>query len=177
MKTLLIFAFSFFSFNFFAQGQIATNNRVSPMDSVQNQIDEIQVDIIYSRPFLKGREFGKDIVPYGKVWRTGANEATVFEISQNALIEGRELSAGKYSLYTIPDENETVIIFNKIWDQWGTQYNESDDVLRVVVPTFKSSESTEQFTIEVDDTGDCCLTWGTMICSFEIDSGETKDEL
>ena len=138
------------------------------MDSVETNINDLNVEIIYSRPFLKGREFGKDIVPYGKVWRTGANEATVFEVNQDVLIEGKLLPAGKYSLYTIPNENETVVIFNKEWNQWGTNYNESQDALRVTVPTFKSEEPVEQFTIDLDDAGAACLVWGNTLFTFHL---------
>lgn len=147
---------------------MSSANRVSPLDSVQAHFEDLNVSIIYSRPFLKGRKFGKDIVPFGKVWRTGANEATVFEINKDILVEGKVLKAGKYSLYTIPNENETVIIFNKDWNQWGTKYNESRDALRVVVPTHFSEQTTEQFTIDVDEAGATCLTWGNALFTFHI---------
>src|SRR5690606_33911144 len=116
--------------------QTQAQNRVSPLDSVKLSKESLEVEIIYSRPFLKGREFGKDIVPFGKLWRTGANEATIFYANSDVLIEGNQLSAGKYSLYTIPGEKETVVIFNKDWNQWGTVYNEAQDALRVTVPTY-----------------------------------------
>lgn len=152
-----------------AQAQ-SSNNRVSPLDSAKYSEDDLNVEIIYSRPFLKGREFGKDIVPFGKLWRTGANEATVFETNEDILIEGKTLPAGKYSLYTIPGEKETVVIFNKDWNQWGTQYNENNDVLRVTVPTFEASVPTEQFTIDFDENGTACLAWGKTLFNFNLAS-------
>lgn len=167
MKTGLYFFSLFFSSFIFVNAQ--TSNRVSPMDSVKVQIDSLDMEVVYSRPYLKGRQFGKDIVPFGKVWRTGANEATVFKINKNVLIDGKELPKGKYSLYTIPDETQTVIIFNKDWDQWGTIYNQDRDALRVVVPTYNNSdESTEQFTINMDITGDVCMTWGNTLFLFHV---------
>lgn len=169
MKTS-IFLFVFMLFGFLhAQTEASSNNRVSPMDSVEVQLNEVQVDIIYSRPFLKGREFAK-IVPYGQVWRTGANEATVFEVNKDVEIEGNKLPAGKYSLYTIPGEKETVVIFNKDWNQWGTKYNQKRDELRVTIPTHYSDEAVEQFTIEVDEAGAACLAWGNTLFTFHINS-------
>lgn len=154
-----------------AQTEMSKNNRVSPMDSVMTQLNgNLNVEIIYSRPFLKGRQFEK-IVPFGQVWRTGANEATVFQVSQDVLIEGQYLPAGKYSLYTIPGEKETVIIFNKDWDQWGTKYNANRDALRVTIPTHYSNESVEQFTIDIDQAGAACLVWGNTLFTFHIQQG------
>ena len=152
----------------FSKAQTSDTNRVSPLDSVQIQIDNLEMEIIYSRPFLKGRKFGKDIVPFGKVWRTGANEATIFEISEDVVIEGELLPKGKYSLYTIPDEEMTTIIFNKDWNQWGTVYNEGNDALRISVPTFDSEYSTEQFTISLENSGEVCLSWGEKTFIFHV---------
>lgn len=168
MKTTSLFTVFFLFIFSFANAQTASNNRVSPLDTIQTQIEDLKVEITYSRPFLKGREFGKDIVPYGKVWRTGANEATVFEVNQDVLIEGKLLPAGKYSLYTIPDEKETIVIFNKEWNQWGTQYDESKDVLRVIIPTFNAPEPVEQFTIDLDEAGAACMVWGDKLFTFHL---------
>lgn len=172
--TSLFFFLLFIGFSY-SNAQTSSNNRVSPLDSIQLKIDDLNVEIIYSRPFLKGREFGKDIVPFGKLWRTGANEATIFETNQDILIENKTLKAGKYSLYSIPDAEETVIIFNKEWNQWGTQYNEDQDALRVTVPTFTSEEPAEQFTIDLDDAGSACLTWGKTLFAFTIDKEESDE--
>src|SRR3954467_3196490 len=77
------------------------------------------ITIDYSQPGVKGRTIGKEIAPYGKVWRTGANEATLFEVSRDAKVEGKDLKAGKYSLFTIPGENEWQFILNSETGQWG----------------------------------------------------------
>lgn len=170
-----IFFFTFILFGFLnAQVEGAPNNRVSPMDSVEVRLqDSLEIEVIYSRPFLKGREFQK-IVPYGQIWRTGANEATVFEINKDVVIEGNKLTAGKYSLYTIPGEKETIVIFNKDWNQWGTKYNEKQDALRVKIPTHYSDEMVEQFTIEVDDAGAACLAWGNTLFTFHIQPNQNS---
>lgn len=169
----LICTFLLFGF-VFGQAQTSANNRVSPLDSVRFEQGGMEVEIIYSRPFLKGREFGKDIVPYGKIWRTGANEATIFETNQDIVIEGKVLAAGKYSLYSIPGVDETVIIFNKDWNQWGTQYNEANDALRVTVPTLVLDEIVEQFTIQLDDTGTACLNWGQTYFAFQFEKSDQE---
>lgn len=168
----IIFSVLFILVGFTSLQAQGSNNRVSPLDSAVLALNDLKVEIIYSRPYLKGREFGKDIVPYGRLWRTGANEATVFEANQDVLIEGKLLKAGKYSLYTIPGEDETVVIFNKEYNQWGTAYNESQDALRVTVPTHEASVPTEQFTIDFDEEGSACLTWGKTVFNFHIKKPE-----
>jgi hypothetical protein len=126
------------------------------------------VTIEYSQPSVKGRKIGTEIAPYGKVWRTGANEATVFEVSQDVKVEGQPLAAGKYGLYSIPGENEWVIIFNKTWKQWGTQYKEADDALRVNVKPGKTAEFTEKMTFTIDKSGKVSLMWGDVQVDFNV---------
>ena len=127
------------------------------------------VTIHYSQPSVKGRTVGKDIAPYGKVWRTGANEATVFEITKDAKIEGKHaLPAGKYGLYSIPGEKSWTIIFNKTWKQWGTNYKEADDALRVEVTPSKSPQMTEQMTFKVGDDGKVVMMWGNTQVAFTV---------
>lgn len=126
------------------------------------------ITIDYSQPSVKGRTIGSDIAPYGKVWRTGANEATVFEISKDAKINGKPLPAGKYGLYSIPGEKNWTIIFNKTWDQWGTKYTEGDDALRVVTQTGKAPAATEKMTFNVSKDGKVTLMWGTKSVNFTV---------
>lgn len=127
------------------------------------------ITINYSQPSVKGRTVGKDIAPYGKVWRTGANEATVFEISKDAKIEGKyPLKAGKYGLYSIPGEKKWTVIFNKTWNQWGTNYKEGDDALRVELDTKKAPKFTEKMTFQVMKDGMVTLMWGDKAVSFSV---------
>ncbi len=109
--------------------------RVSPPASVWQTLGEATVvRIDYSRPAVKGRTIWGDLVPRGKVWRTGANEATTFSASHDVLINGQKLPAGKYALFTIPGEDEWTLIFNKTAEQWGaSDYNEKTDALRLTV--------------------------------------------
>lgn len=152
-----------------AQAQQDKSKRPSPPDSVSVTTSAgVTITINYSRPSIKGRNVGQDIAPVGKVWRTGANEATTFEVNKDVTIDGKPLKAGKYSLHSIPDERTSTIIFNKVWKKWGTEYDEKEDALRVDVPTEESSDSVEQFTITVADNGRVDLMWGTYKIGFTV---------
>ena len=127
------------------------------------------ITIDYSQPAVKGREIGKEIAPYGKVWRTGANEATTFEVSKDVKVEGKALPAGKYGLFTIPNKEEWVVIFNKTPQQWGAyKYAEADDVLRVKVKPSKAPQFTERMTFNVDKSGKVSLLWGNEEVDFSV---------
>jgi hypothetical protein len=127
------------------------------------------ITIDYSQPAVKGREIGKEIAPYGKVWRTGANEATTFEVSKDVKVEGKALAAGKYGLFTIPNKEEWVVIFNKTPQQWGAyKYAEADDVLRVKVKPVKAPQFTERMTFNVDKSGKVSLLWGNEEIDFTV---------
>ena len=108
------------------------------------------------------------LAPAGKIWRTGANEATVFETSKDVTIEGKMLPAGKYSLYTIPGEKEWTIIFNKTWKQWGTVYLDSEDALRVNVKPGKAAQFTEMLTFDISKNGKVSLMWGDTQVDFNV---------
>ncbi len=145
------------------------SKRPSPPANVSETINSgAVVTIDYSQPGIKGRTIGNEIAPYGKVWRTGANEATIFEVSKDVTINGKTLAAGKYGLYSIPGENEWAFIFNKIWDQWGTKYNEADDALRVSVKPMKSKEFTERMTFNITKKGIVELSWGAIKAGFSV---------
>lgn len=147
------------------------SQRPSPPATVTQTLESgATVTISYSQPSVKGRTIGKDLEPMaGKVWRTGANEATVFETSKDLIVEGNELPAGKYGLFTIAQGDEWTIIFNKTWDQWGAmKYSEADDVLRVKVKAMKSKKFTEKFTISIDESGLVTLWWGDTQVPFNI---------
>jgi hypothetical protein len=168
-KFLFLTLFVAFGLGMSASAQQDKSKRVSPPAQVTMTTKKgVTVTINYSQPSVKGRTIGKEIAPYGKVWRTGANEATTFELNKPAKIEGKELPAGKYSLYTIPGEKEWVIIFNKTWNQWGTVYNEADDQLRVTVKPEKSETIEEKMTFAISKGGEVSLLWGDVEVEFEI---------
>jgi hypothetical protein len=127
------------------------------------------ITIDYSQPTVKGRTIGKEIAPYGEVWRTGANEATTFEVSKDVKINGQALSAGKYALFTIPNEKEWVIIFNKVPNQWGAyKYDQAQDALRVKVKPGKAKSFTERMTFTISKAGKVSLMWGNVQVDFNV---------
>ncbi len=139
-----------------------------PAEATATTADGNKITINYSQPALKGRAVGTNLATYGKVWRTGANEATVFEISKDATIAGQALPAGKYGLYTIPGEKEWTVIFSKTWDTWGTNYAEKDDALRVKAKAAKAGETMERFTVMVDKSGMVNMVWGDTKVDFAV---------
>lgn len=129
------------------------------------------VSIDYSQPSVKGRTIGKDLEPMaGQVWRTGANEATVFEVDKDVKVEGQTLPKGKYGLFTIAGENEWTIIFNKTWNQWGAfKYKQADDALRVKVKPGKAPSFAEKMTFSIDKSGKVSLMWGDVEVDFHVE--------
>lgn len=146
--------------------------RVSPMATTSQVVGLAKVEITYSRPFVNERTIWGELVPYGEVWRTGANEATTFEISHDAKINGKALAAGEYGLFTIPGKDSWTVIFNKEAEQWGAfQYNQEEDALRVEVSP-ESATHAEMFTIgfsDVDsDSAQVNLHWKETSVPFVV---------
>lgn len=169
MKQLLFSAVLFISF--VAYGQDDKSKRPSPPAKATATIESgAAITIDYSQPSVKGRTIGKDLEPMeGKVWRAGANEATVFEVSKDVKVEGKALPAGKYGLFTIMNGDEWTIIFNKTWKQWGAyDYKEADDVLRVKVKAKKANPVAEKLTYVVEKDGDINLLWGDKKVEFKV---------
>ena len=107
----------------------------------------VQVKVDYCQPYKKGRKIFGGLVPYGEVWRTGANEATIITIDQNVTVAGQPLDEGEYSLWTIPSQGSWMVIFNRETGQWGTSYDQTKDALRVPVAARKRNAVAEQFYI------------------------------
>jgi hypothetical protein len=143
----------------------------SPPASVTGKIGDANLTIKYHQPAVKGRKVWDstgELAPYGKVWRTGANNATTFEIDKDIKVEGKTLEKGKYGLFTIPGEKEWVIIFNSKPAQWGAySYKEADDVLRVTVPAGKSASFNERFLIALDKNV-VNLSWENVKVGFKV---------
>lgn len=165
---LAITAFAFNTLNADAQDK---SKRPSPPAKVTVTTDKgVTIGIDYSQPSVKGRTIGKEIAPYGQVWRTGANEATTFEVNKDVTIDGKKLTAGKYGLYTIPGEKEWTIIFNKKSNLWGSDgYGEAEDALRVVAIPAKSPAFAEKMTFQIDKTGLTTLMWGDVKVDFKVE--------
>jgi len=143
------------------------SKRPSPPAVAEGIIDGIKVKIDYSAPSAKGRKMLGGHEKYGDVWRTGANETTSIEIDKDAKIEGVALPKGKYALFTIPGENEWVIIINKTM-KWGHySYDQKDDVLRVKVKPGKTPAFVETFNIAVEKD-QVVLKWENTSVPFKI---------
>ena len=142
--------------------------RQSPPKTAKGTIGDAKISIQYGSPSVKGRTIFGELLPYGQVWRTGANEATTIAFSSNVNIEGQNLPAGKYSLFTIPGTDQWTIIFNKVWDQWGAyEYNEAEDALRVQVTPKDTGELVEDMTFSVEN-GQVMLSWEKTTVSFSV---------
>lgn len=143
--------------------------RPSPMMTTKAQLPNSEVMIQYSSPKVKGRTIWGELVPYGKVWRTGANEATTVTLTGDVKTEGGVLKAGKYALFTIPGEKEWEIIFNSVWDQWGAyNYSPDKDVVKFKAPARKTDNLQEDFTITVNESGMVQISWEYVTVSFEL---------
>ena len=141
----------------------------SPAVRIHHDFSVSFVELSYSRPSKKGREIFGKLEPYGQVWRTGANEATVFETSKDVVVEGSELPAGKYGLFTLVNGDTWTIIFNKTWKQWGAyEYKQADDVLRVNVKAKKAKAFAEKMTFDISKAGVVTLLWGDSQVSFNV---------
>lgn len=152
-----------------ACGQDDKSQRVSPPAQDSAMVGNTKVIIDYSRPSVKGREIYGSLIPYNEVWRTGANEATTFEVDKDVLIEGQPLPAGKYALFTIPGEEEWTIIFNKTAEQWGAyEYDQEQDALRVQVKPKPAPEQTEMLTYTIDENGEVSLLWADTEVNFTV---------
>lgn len=124
------FAIAFTATNAQAQERGNEKPRTSPNASVSQTIGTTEVTITYGRPSVNDRTIFGDLVPFNEWWRTGANESTAITFSNDVIVEGQKVEAGTYSLYTIPGKDTWTIILNSKLS-WGTQYDESQDVLRV----------------------------------------------
>ena len=158
MKKLMLFAL-------LATGLSLTVNAqqkppLSPAAAATGKIGDANITINYSSPSVRGRQiWNTDLVPYGKVWRAGANKATIFETDKDIMVEGQKLPAGKYSVYAIAGESDWVIIFNSQTGQWGitsaheTTLDPAKDVIRVHVKPVKVPDMQEAMSYNVNSNG------------------------
>ncbi len=131
-------------------------DRPSPLRTEEGTIGDKNVTVQYGAPSVKDRVVWGDIVPYNEVWRTGANEATFVDFPEDVQVEGQPLSAGKYSLFTIPQQSGAwTVIFNSEWnlEHGHFQYKEENDVLRVEATPEKVNDHQEQLTIAIESPG------------------------
>ena len=121
----------------------------SPTQTIKQDFGISTVELTYSRPAIKGRKVFGDLVPFGKLWRTGANAATRIKFADDVQVGGTTLKAGEYVIYTVPNQNEWEVVFNKGLNNWGIDgYKQEEDVARVKVKSIKLDESVESFTMQ-----------------------------
>lgn len=153
-------------------GQQATGPRPSPLAITAIRYKDAYLKITYSQPQKRGREIFGRLVPYGEVWRTGANEATEITTTKNIQVNGTLLKAGTYSLFTIPQKDKWTIIINSEVGLWGAyNYNSKLDVMRFDVPVTPADEVYESFTIQIDhrnEVADLLLYWDKTKISMSI---------
>jgi len=136
--------------------------RESPKDSAMGMVGGASVKIVYGTPAVKGRAIWGELVPYGKVWRTGANEATQISFDKDVTVEGQKLAAGTYGFFTIPEKDQWTVIFNKTAKQWGAyDYKEADDALRIKVAPVKAAAAQERLKFMVTPSG-IALRWENL---------------
>lgn len=171
LLSALLLAFVFIS-SADAQDRSSLLPRVSPNASISQTVGVTTVEIAYGRPAMRGRTIFGDLVPYGEVWRTGANEATVVDFSTPVRIGDKTLGAGRYALFTIPGKDEWTVIFNQTADQWGAyNYDESKDALRVTTEATTGPEHemlTFAFTEVTDTSATLLIQWANAQVPVEM---------
>jgi hypothetical protein len=142
----------------------------SPHETVNGTVDGAKVSIEYGRPYTRGRKIVGGLVPYGRVWRTGADQATTLTTDAPLVIGGAKVPAGKVTLYTLPSAGGWKLIINKQTGQWGTEYNEAQDLARVDLSTKALTSPVDQFTIKIEG-GKLVLAWELTELSVPIGKG------
>ena len=156
-----------------AQSAVLDLPRDSQHAKVIQRVGITDITINYHRPLVKGRRVWGGLVPYGQVWRAGANENTTIEFTDPVTVEGKALAKGIYGLHMLPTENEWTIIFSKTATAWGSfTYNQSEDALRVTVKP-QAAEMKESLAYEVDDvtptSAVIALRWEKIAVPFKVE--------
>jgi len=171
--TTVFFATLFATVSVYAQSAVLDLPRDSQHAKVMQRVGITDVTINYHRPLVKGRKIWGGIVPYGQVWRAGANENTTIEFTDPVTIEGKPLAKGIYGLHMIPAENEWTIAFSKNSTAWGSfTYNQAEDALRVTIKP-QAAEMKEALAYEVDDvtptSAVITLRWEKLAVPFKLE--------
>lgn len=180
LSSLVFAPIVFFAFTSCAQSPKLEFPAPSPACTLKQRVGLTDIEIVYSRPGAKGRPIFGGLLPYGEVWRTGANQATKITFSTPVKFNGADVPAGTYALFTIPGENEWTVILNKApAQQWGAyQYNQTNDLVRVKTTPVNLAEHVETFTIELNDIRDESATldliWEHTVVPVKIEIGLTS---
>src|SRR5689334_17500907 len=160
----------------FVNAQQVNTPPPSPTQTIKQEFALSSIEVSYSRPGMKGRKIMGDLVPFGKVWRTGANNATTITFSDDVTIGGTQVKAGKYGLLTIPDASKwTIIISKDVTVNQPSNYKQENDVVRVMADVITTPFTVENFTINFADiTGSSCnvqLMWENTYLQFPVTTG------
>ena len=150
----------------------------SPKASTSQKVGLTNITITYSSPGVKGRKIWGELVPYGKVWRTGANENTTIKFSTAVKIGGKELAAGTYGIHTIPTAGDWTVIFSKDADQWGSfSYKQEKDALRIQAKP-APADFRERMAFEIEDvtntSAKIVIHWEKVKVPFTVEVGAPK---
>lgn len=177
ISNVILYSALAFAYSGFAQ---ITTPRLSPHCVINQEVGFNEITIDYCRPSVKERVIFGELVPYGKIWRTGANASTKIKFKDEVIIEGKEVPAGEYTLYTIPDIDEWTIILHNITTYWGVgkDYKEADDFMRFKVKPTILNHKIETMAIEISDiTTDACyleIKWDKTLVKFKISTEVDK---
>jgi hypothetical protein len=167
MKILKISLLILFSFLAISVAN-AQEKPKSPAEKVTGTINGATIKINYGSPSVRGRKIWGELVPFGEVWRAGANDATTFETDKELTIEGSKLPAGTYSFFVIPNKDECTIIFNKEAKQWGAyKYKDKEDQLRVKIKPQMANSNVEKLVYTIN-SNTVVLSWDNWNISFNV---------
>jgi len=171
MKAIALTAASIAALSLAGSAQ-AERERASPHADVTATLAGKKITVSYGRPYAKGRAIFGGLVPWGEVWRTGADEATTFTAEADVVIGGLKVPKGEYALFTIPTEKQWTLVLNKTAKQWGAfQYDATQDLGRVPMTVAGIAKPVEQFTIEMVPAGKRLtlkLSWDKTVASVAI---------
>jgi hypothetical protein len=179
-KILIVLAIIITQFTIEAQIKTPQSSPKAAIDQVVGLTD---VEIVYSRPSARGRAVFGNLVPFGELWRTGANENTMISFSDDVVIDGKILKKGKYALYTIPNVQSWEVIFYMDTDNWGTpkEFNEENVALRTIVKEDSTSKAVETFTIAVNGLGSNFayleMSWENSLVSLKFEVPTQKNAM
>jgi hypothetical protein len=179
---LSIVALGLFLYSYFVENIFAT--RLSPKDTVEFKLNDLELKVTYNRPYKKGREIFGALVPFNKVWRTGANEATTFSTNKPLYIKGFTIPVGEYTIWTVPKDSVWQVMFNTKKYPWGVDaemkpmWDPNYDLLEIDVPVEKLNSVVEQFTIAFDNTTDnleLTMAWDQTKIAVPLDTTNNPD--
>jgi hypothetical protein len=181
LKTMrkIIYVLAMIIANFVTEAQVKTP-QPSPKSTITQIVGLTNVEIVYSRPSAKGRDVFNNLVPFGKLWRTGANENTTISFSEDVIIDGKSLPKGKYALYTTPRADNWEVFFYKTTDNWGNPetWDESKVALKTTVKSEHIDRNVESFTIGINNLDNNYahleLSWEKTIVAIKFEVPTAK---